>query len=274
MKLLDGQSLARERRQKLRMAIQESGIVPGLGSILVGNNAASQTYLRLKARACADDGLHFERFDFPETVHEDAIIGLISTLNERPDIHGILLQLPLPHPLVPEPLIIAISPKKDVDGFHPKNLAAIESGDERRLPVLLRAVLVLLAATGVPLEGKSMVVLGKSDVFLKPFQPTFERRGLAVTTLHGFDPERTRTADIIVTALGQPGVLQGGMVKNHAILIDIGSTPTPRGMVGDVDATSVAERADWLTPVPGGVGPMTIAMLMENTARAAGVALP
>lgn len=273
MHLYDGKRLAAERRTQLANAIRTSGLQPGLVSILVGDNEASKLYLKLKERACDEVGIRFERFDFPADVKETEVIGVITDLNGRNDVHGILIQLPLPEGLDEERVIPAMDPKKDADGFHPANLDALERGTPIVIPVMIRVVDALLASSRTKIDGMTMVVLGNSDVFLRPFLPFFGERGATVHTAHDADSALTRTADVLVTALGQPDAITADHIKDGAIVIDVGATPTPDGVKGDVDAASVAQRAAWLSPVPGGVGPLTVAMLLENVARAAGVTL-
>ncbi len=273
MTTLDGKVLAASVLKRLRTAIATHGVTPGLASILVGHDAASLLYLKVKAKACTQTGIHFERHDFPDSATEQEIRSRIEILNARKDIHGILVQLPLPDGLSADRVIAAIDPAKDVDGFHPVNLAALEHGDDQRLPVLLKAVMAFIKHAGWDVRGKTVAVLGKNDVFLRPFRSVFGAWGARVLTAASADPAVTTQADIVITALGQPRVLVGAMIKEGAMLLDIGISPTPSGVVGDVDAASVAPKASFLTPVPGGIGPMTVAMLLENTALAAGITL-
>lgn len=273
MHLYDGNRLAAECRTQLANAIRTSGITPGLTSILVGENEASKLYLKLKAKACDDVGIRFERLDFPANIKETEVIGAITDLNGRNDVHGILIQLPLPEGLDEDRVISAMDPKKDADGFHPANLDALERGTPTVIPVMIRVVEALLASSRTKIDGMTMVVLGNSDVFLRPFLPFFGERGATVHTAHDADSALTRTADALVTALGRPGIITADHIKDGAIVLDVGATPTPDGVRGDVDNSSVGQRAAWLSPVPGGVGPMTVAMLLENVARAAGVLL-
>ncbi len=273
MKFINGTALAKTIRVSVKEAVLASGKHPALATILVGDNPSSQIYLRLKERACNEVGIRFERRDFPDTATETELLAHIRRLNTRPDIHGILVQLPFPDGLNPDPVIAAMDPKKDVDGFHPVNLAAIDAGCARTLPVLVKTVLALLEQTQVPIAGTTILLLSKSDVFTRPFRNVLTKLGATVIHAESPDMQQMLKADILITALGRPHSITGEMVKDGATIIDIGITPTEYGVQGDVDEKSVAGKAAWLTPVPGGVGPVTVAMLLENVALAAGLAL-
>lgn len=271
MKLIDGTVLAKTIRASVKEAVAASGTAPALATILVGNDPSSQIYLKLKERACSEVGIRFERRDFSDTTTKQELIAYVGELNARTDIHGILVQLPLPSTLNPDPVIAAMDPKKDVDGFHPANLSAIDAGRARTIPVLVKTVLALVEQTGQKVSGKHVVILSKSDVFTRPFRYVLAERGASVMHSETVQTELTQSADILITALGKPHCITGDMIKDCAIIIDIGITPTDRGVVGDVDEKSVAGKDAWLTPVPGGVGPVTVAMLLENVALAAGI---
>lgn len=271
MKLIDGTALAKTIRASVKEAVLASGRQPSLATIRAGSDPSSQIYLRLKERACREVGIRFERKDFPESTAEQELIAHVKELNARKDIHGILVQLPLPSTLNPDPVIAAMDPEKDVDGFHPTNLAALEEGRPTIIPVLLKTVLALVELTGEQFSGKQVMILSKSDVFTRPFQYILTERGAIVTRSETLQTELTRSADILITALGKPRCITGNMIKDGATVIDIGITPSKGGVLGDVDGTSVGDKPGWLTPVPGGVGPVTVAMLMENVALAAGM---
>lgn len=271
MQLIDGRVVAQRIRGRIKMAMQESGIVPHLATIVVGDNPASQIYIRLKKKACKETGLRCTVFSFPDGVEQSAVEQCIDELNARTDIHGIIVQLPLPAHINTDAIIQRIHATKDVDGFHPDTLAAIERGDTTRLPVLVKTILALIGETNTVLEGKRVVLLSHSNVFVRPFKAVFEQRGSIFTTTENPVTDQTWSADILIAALGMPQCVTSSMVHDGAVLIDVGITKTSHGVVGDVDAESFVDRHGWLTPVPGGVGPVTVAMLLENTAIAAGV---
>lgn len=273
MERIDGKAIAQRIRARVRDSIAASGVTPLLAAVLVGENSASELYLKLKAKACAEVGIAFERMDFPARTPPEEIIAAVETLNEREDVHGILLQMPLPESLDPDPIVAAMDPTKDVDGFHPLHLEAIEEGQDVMLPVLVKAALALIAETGTGLAGKRAVMLAKSDVFSRPFRCVFGRLGATLTVMEQPNPDLTRNADILVSALGRPYVINADAVGDGAVVIDIGITPVDGKVYGDVDPAGMGQKRGWLTPVPGGVGPVTVAMLMENTALAAGVSI-
>ncbi len=274
MQLLDGHIIARRIEERVRTAIAASGRHPRLASVLVGDDRASRMYLALKERACARVGIAFALTTLQEAATTEDVIDVILQLNDQDDVHGILVQLPLPEHLDPDPIIETMDPAKDVDGFHPVNLEALERGEAVMFPVLVKAVLALLEESGTALAGKHVVFMSKSDVFMRPFQTIFTRMGATCDRTETVDAAVTQQADVLVSALGQPHIVTGDVIREGAVLIDIGITPTATGVMGDVDSESVEGKASWLTPVPGGVGPVTVAFLLENTARAADISFP
>jgi len=271
MELIDGRSLARQRRRELKQAINQLGQTPGLAVLLIGNDPASHLYVSLKEKAAADAGIHFEKRLFFAGTDEATVLEVIDELNKRPDIHGIVVQLPVPAPLSEDRLVAAIDPAKDVDGYHPENIKRMLAGESVPTPSLIAAILALITATKTNVAGGSLAIVAKSPVFTKPLQHILEQQQASVAVYRSTDEAagKLSTADVIVTALGRPHWLTGDMVKAGAVLIDVGITELPDGqIVGDIDAASVNDKAGWLTPVPGGVGPMTVAMLLANTTEA------
>lgn len=273
MNRIDGIALAARRRAALKTLIQTNSVTPVLASVLVGDDPASLLYVKKKAEAAAEIGITVHHHSLPAATSQKDVLMCIKDLNATPSIHGILVQLPLPAHLDTDAVIAAMDPAKDVDGFHPENLKRLASGNERWLPVLVEATLALIAETPRALSGARAVVIGKNDVFLAPFAAVFPRFGATITMLHAPDAAQTNQADIIITALGVPGSITAGHVRDGAVVIDIGITKTEGGVAGDVDENALTATAGWLTPVPGGVGPVTIAVLLEHVARAADLAV-
>lgn len=273
MKLIDGKALAATIHQRTKSAIARSGIEPRLACVLVGENVASELYLKLKAKACAEVGIAFERKDFPEDAEEDAVTAHIDELNNRSDVHAILIQLPLPKGFDTDRIVETMDPAKDVDGFHPINLEAIENGEHIVLPVLVKAVLALIHETKTSLDGKHIVIVNDNDVFLRPFRSVLQQRGASVTAISVPVAEQIQAAGILITAVGKVECVTGDLLRDGMIVIDIGIEMTPDGVRGDVAADTVRNLDIWLTPVPGGVGPVTVAMAMENTALLADITL-
>ncbi len=271
MKLIDGHALAATIRQRTKTAIAQSGKQPRLASILIGKNAASELYLKLKAKACAEVGIAFERKDFAEDAEEDAVLAHVDALNNRSDVHAILIQLPLPEGLDTDRIIETMDPAKDVDGFHPINVDAIENGEHIILPVLVKAVLALIEETKTSLDEKHVVIVNDNEVFLRPFRSVLQQRNALVTTIKEPVVEIMKGSDILITAVGRAGCVTGDMLHDGMVVIDIGIETTPNGVRGDVAADTAQNLDIWLTPVPGGVGPMTVAMAMENTALLADI---
>lgn len=270
MHLIDGKKLAEKIRHEVKKEIETQGASPGLAVILVGDDPASHLYVRLKERACTDVGIRFEKFLFPASTQEKDILEKIAELNVREDIHGILVQLPLPEGLNEDRVIAAILPRKDVDGFHPENLRLLREGRPRLVPGVAKGILALVDATGMELRGKRAVLLVNSRTFAEPISDLLRARDAEprVIIADEVPPSELATADIIIVALGRPGAIRAPMVKDGAVIIDVGTTRVGDRVVGDADFESFRDRDVWITPVPGGVGPMTVAMLLQNVMAA------
>ena len=274
--LIDGTALARRVRDEWRdraRALAARGCRPGLAVVIVGNNPASKAYVRNKIRACADLELHSEHIELPETTTLDELLLRIRALNADPQIHGILVQLPLPKHITAEPVLRAISPEKDVDGFHPVNVGLLATGHPRFAPCTPAGIMLMLEREGIDPWGKNAVILGASNIVGKPMALLLLQRGATVTLCNSKTRDlaaHTRAADILVAAVGRPKLVTGDMVKPGAVVIDVGINRLPDGkLVGDVDTQGVMGIASRVTPVPGGVGPMTVTMLVVNTVLAA-----
>ena len=274
--VLDGVAAAREVYSDLRQrvaALAGAGLKPGLAAVQVGENAASAIYVRNKVRACTEAGVHSEVHVLPGDCLQEAVTARIEALNRDPKVHGILLQLPLPRHLDADRIMQAIAPQKDVDGLTWHSLGALLAGHPSFEPCTPAGVMVLLDRAGVALDGRHAVVVGRSAIVGKPMALMLMARGATVTLCHSRTPDlpaETRRADILVAATGRTGLIRGDMVKAGAAVMDVGINRDARGkLVGDVDFESVSAVAGWLTPVPGGVGPMTVAMLISNTVAAA-----
>lgn len=274
--LPDGVALARQLRDEWRTQVQqlvETGRTPGLAVILVGDDPASQVYVSNKIRACEDLGIHSASFHFPAAEHPSAILAKISELNQNPAIHGILVQLPLPPQFDQETILSAISPFKDVDGFHQENREALLQGTPGLIPCTPAGVMEMLKAHQVAIAGTEAVVVGRSGIVGKPVTLLLLEAGATVTVCHSHTRDlafHTQRADILVVAAGKPRLITGAMIKPGAVVIDVGINRLEDGtLCGDVDLESVRKKAALVTPVPGGVGPITIAMLLKNTICAA-----
>ena len=274
--LLDGAALARrwtEAAASRVAALAARGIRPTLAVIVVGDNAASQIYVRNKERMCAAAGVASRRLAFPADAPPASVLRALSQLNADPEVHGILVQLPLPAHLETAGIVEAIAPEKDVDGFRADNLGALFTGAAAFAPCTPQAVLALLDAHGIPLEGRHAVVVGRSHIVGKPLSLMLLARGATVTTCHSRTSDlaaHTRRADILVAAVGRAHLVRGEMVKPGAAVIDVGINRLDDGrIVGDVDFADAAPIAGHITPVPGGVGPMTVACLVANAVAAA-----
>lgn len=282
-KPIDGRAVARGVREEVaegaRRLKEETGVVPGLAAVLVGDDPASATYVRMKGKACEEVGLDSRTIRLPATIGEQELLERIQALNGDPDVHGILVQLPLPPQIDSGRILFAVDPGKDVDGFHPVNAGRLATGDRGGfVPATPAGILRLLEATGIPVSGAEAVVVGRSNIVGKPTALLLLRSHATVAICHTRTRDvasHTRRADILVAAAGRAGMITAEMVKPGAAVIDVGANRvddpgSERGyrLVGDVDP-KVAEVAGWLTPVPGGVGPMTIAMLLDNTLQAA-----
>ena len=275
--LIDGKGLALKIRQDIAQDIDEfvgqTGVRPGLAVVLVGEDPASAVYVRNKKNACATAGLYVEDHTLPATTSQKELLKLIDQLNVDRKIHGILVQLPLPCHIDSQTVLNAVSPEKDADGFHPCNIGRLVEGDPVFVPCTPKGVLRMIESTGQSIEGKRAVVLGRSNIVGKPVAMLLVHQHATVTICHSRTqalPEICREADILVAALGKAQFVKADMVKPGAVVIDVGINRLKDGrLVGDVDFEPAMEQAGWLSPVPGGVGPMTIAMLLVNTVKAA-----
>lgn len=275
--LIDGKAIAAQLRTDVKKGvdqrIQQGKSAPGLAVILIGSDPASEVYVRNKHKGCQDAGITSIAHNLDKNTSQDELLNLINRLNTNPDVHGILVQMPLPGHIDPETVIECISPLKDVDGFHPYNIGRLAI----RMPVLRSCtpygVMTLLASTGQPIRGQHAVVVGASNHVGRPMMLELTLAGCTVTICHRFTrnlQEMVKQADILVVAVGKPGIVDGNWIKKGAVVIDVGINRTADGkLVGDVDFESAKQNAGWITPVPGGVGPMTVATLMQNTLEAA-----
>ncbi len=275
--IIDGKKVSKEIRETLKTEtaefIEKTGVTPGLAVVLVGNDPASAVYVRNKHRACEEIGFYSEVYELPEDTKEDDLLALLDRLNGDPKIHGILVQLPLPKQIDADKVIRKIKPEKDVDAFHPENVGRIMLGNYRFLPCTPAGVMALLDAYGIDPAGKDCVVIGRSNIVGKPQAFLLLERNATVTICHSRTADlssHTKRADIVVVAIGKPRFLKAEMVKPGAVVIDVGINRLPDGkLCGDADFEPISAFASAITPVPGGVGPMTITMLMKNTLTAA-----
>ena len=274
--IIDGKAVSKEVRRKVAAETEElkkKGITPGLAVILVGDDPASHVYVRNKERACEEVGFYSEKYELPETTTQEELNALVDKLNAKKEISGILCQLPLPKHLDDKAVIDRIDPKKDVDAFHPENVGAIMIGDYHFLPCTPAGVMELIHSTGVEIAGKRAVVIGRSNIVGKPMSMLLLHEDATVVMTHSKTKDLadiTRTADILVVAIGKAGFVTADMVKEGAVVIDVGMNRNAEGkLCGDVDFDEVSKKCSYITPVPGGVGPMTISMLMKNTLTAA-----
>ena len=274
--LIDGAGLAKEKLSQLKQivtSLQARGITPGLATVQVGEDPASRIYVRNKVRACTEVGVASIHREMPGTCSEQDVLQLLDQLNRDPKVHGIIVQLPVPKHLDARRLSQAIAVEKDVDGFNWQNLGALVEGAPGILPCTPRATMVMLDSANIPIEGRHAVVVGRSNIVGKPVALLLIGRGATVTVCNSRTPDLgaiTRQADILVVATGKAALVTGNMVKPGAAVIDVGINRLPSGKIaGDVAFDEVKEIAGWITPVPGGVGPMTVAMLVENTVNAA-----
>lgn len=275
--IIDGKAVARQVREEVRVGVErlrsDHGVTPGLGVVLVGDDPASRIYVRNKEKACAEAGIRSVEHLLPATAPEHELIALIDRLNEDPAIHGILVQLPLPDSMASDRVLRAVSPDKDVDGFHPVNQGLLLSGGEGFEPCTPLGIMKLLDSVGCELRGKSAVVVGRSNIVGKPVALMLLARHATVTLCHSRTADLDREvgrADVLVAAVGRAHAIRGGWIKPGAVVIDVGINRTSAGkLAGDVEFDEARERASWISPVPGGVGPMTICMLLSNTLRSA-----
>lgn len=274
-KILDGAAMALEVEKELKQrvdALREKNVVPGLCVILVGNDPASQTYVANKEKACARLGIHSQTLRMGAETTQAELEASIERANEDEAIHGILVQLPLPAHLDEHRALALIRPEKDVDGFHAVNMGRLARGEDCVVACTPKGALHMLKAAGVPIAGKNAVVIGRSNIVGKPMALLLLQENATVTICHSRTEnlaEYTRRADILVAAVGKPRFVTADMVKEGAAVLDVGINRVDGKLCGDVDFEAVKEKAGWISPVPGGVGKMTIAMLMENTVSAA-----
>ena len=276
MNIIDGKAVALNVKNQVKLeceALKEKGITPGLAVIIVGDDPASQVYVRNKEKACEECGFHSVKYALDANTTQQELNALIDELNNDDSINGILCQLPLPSHLDDKEVINRIDPIKDVDAFHPVNVGAIMIGDYNFLPCTPAGVMELIHSTGVELEGKKAVVMGRSNIVGKPMAMLLLHENATVEITHSKTTnlsEITNEADILVAAVGKAKFVKADMVKQGAVVIDVGMDRDENGkLCGDVDFEDVKEKCSYITPVPGGVGPMTIAMLMKNTLTAA-----
>ncbi len=275
--ILDGKKLSEKIRQDIGKEIVtlklKTGVVPGLAAILVGDNAASKVYLKNKEAACQKAGLFAKQHHLSEETSEKDLLHLIYTLNQDPHIHGILIQLPLPKKFAEQKILEAVLPEKDVDGFHPTNMGYLLSGHPSVIPCTPFGILKILESIPLPLSGKNALVVGRSNIVGKPTALLLLQQNATVTLAHSKTidlPQKIQQADIVIAAIGKPSFIQGEWIKKGAVVIDVGINRLPDGnIVGDVGFDAASQRASYITPVPGGVGPMTITMLLWNTLQAA-----
>jgi len=276
-RILDGNAIAAELRQQTRQRVEArhaKGLrPPGLAVVLVGSDPASQVYVASKRRACEEVGFLSRAYDLPTETTQAALLTLIDQLNADSAIDGILVQLPLPEQIADETVIERIDPAKDVDGFHPYNVGRLALRQPLLRPCTPRGIMTLLEQTGLEARGQEAVVVGASNIVGRPMGLELLLAGATVTTCHRFTRDleaHVRRAELLVVAVGKPGIVAGEWIKEGAIVIDVGINRTAAGkLTGDVDFDTARQRAAWITPVPGGVGPMTVATLLQNTADAA-----
>ena len=280
-RIIDGKAISAKRRAAVAERVIElkaHGVNPGLAVVIVGDDPASEVYVRNKERACAETGIFSEKIDMPATTTQEELLAVVRELNARDDIHGILVQFPLPAGLDEDEVIETIRIDKDVDGFHPESIGRLVVGKDTFVSCTPAGVMVLLEESGVDLKGKDVVVVGRSNNVGKPAGLLALAQHATVTFCHSRTedlPGHVRQGDVVIVAVGRPEMVKGDWLKPGAVVIDVGINRTDAGLVGDVEFASASEVASAITPVPGGVGPMTIAMLLENTltaaARAAGL---
>jgi methylenetetrahydrofolate dehydrogenase (NADP+)/methenyltetrahydrofolate cyclohydrolase len=280
-RIIDGKAISAKRRAAVAervIALKAQGVSPGLAVVIVGEDPGSQVYVRNKVKACEETGVYSEKIEMPATTSQDELLAVVEELNAREDIHGILVQFPLPEGLDEDEVIETISIHKDVDGFHPESIGRLLVGKDTFVSCTPAGVMVLLEESGVDLKGKDVVVVGRSNNVGKPAGLLALNQHATVTFCHSRTedlPGHVRQGDVVIVAVGRPEMVKGDWLKPGAVVIDVGINRTDAGLVGDVEFSSASEVASAITPVPGGVGPMTIAMLLENTltaaARAAGL---
>ncbi len=275
-KIIDGKAIAAKIRTEITegvAALKERGVTPGLAVVLVGDDPASRVYVSMKEKACAEAGIFSDEYKLPAETSEAELLGLVAKLNNDPAIHGILVQLPLPPQIDTDKVLEAISPEKDADGFHPYNVGRLSVGKPLFQPCTPYGVMVMLKEEGVELAGKEVVVIGRSNIVGKPVAMMCLAQSATVTVCHSKTrnlADVVRRADVVIAAVGRPEMVKGDWIKEGAVVIDVGVNRVgEKKLVGDVDFAAASQRAAAITPVPGGVGPMTITMLLYNTLESA-----
>lgn len=276
MQIIDGSALAKEIRSEVKTEVdklKEQGVVPGLAVVLVGDDPASHAYVKMKSKACKEVGFYSIVHEMPDSVSQERIIETIKMMNQNPNIDGILVQLPLPGHIETEKILEVIDPKKDVDGFHPYNSGRLVNNLDSFVPCTPLGVMKMFDKYNIDLRGKDVVVVGASNIVGKPMASLLLNADATVTVTHIYTKAlkaHTQNADIVIVGVGKPGLITEDMVKEGAIVIDIGINRLENGkLTGDVAFDTVSPKCSYITPVPGGVGPMTIAMLLQNTLDAA-----
>ncbi len=274
--LIDGKAIAAKIRGEIAVEVNRlelKGVKPGLAVILVGDNPASKVYVSMKEKACRDVGIFSEEYKLPPETDEAALLSRIDSLNKNPDIHGILVQLPLPKHINEALIMEAISPLKDVDGFHPYNVGRLVTGKPLFQPCTPHGIMVMLKESGIDITGKEVVVVGRSNIVGKPVAFMCLQQNATVTLCHTKTinlEEKVKMADVLIAAVGKPEMIKGEWIKEGAVVIDVGvNRIADNKLVGDVEFAVASKRASHITPVPGGVGPMTITMLLYNTLQSA-----
>ena len=276
-KIIDGKQIALDVREKVSKAVEQrianGQRIPGLAVVLVGNDPASEVYVRNKKADCEKAGFKSFSYDLDENTSQEQLLGLVDELNANPEVDGILVQLPLPAHLDSDLILERIQPHKDVDGFHPYNIGRLAQRLPALRPCTPKGIMTLLESTGEEIRGKKATIVGASNIVGRPMAMELLLAGCTVTVTHRFTqylPGELADADIVVVAVGKPGIVKGEWIKDGATVIDVGINRLDSGkLVGDIEFEPAAERAGWITPVPGGVGPMTRAALLENTLQAA-----
>ena len=269
--ILNGKELAKKIRSELKTEVEESKLKPKLAVIMVGEDASSKIYVRNKSKACEEIGILYEEYLLPEKTTQEELLNLIEKLNQDTSIHGILLQSPIPGHLNINEAIKTISPKKDVDGFHPVNVGKLALNQDTFISCTPYGIIKLLEEYNIEIAGKHAVIVGRSNIVGKPMAMALLNKDATVTICHSKTrniSEMTKQADVLICAIGKPKFMTADMVKENAVVIDVGINRLEDKIVGDVDFENIEKKASYITPVPGGVGPMTIAMLMKNVVKA------
>lgn len=274
--IIDGKAISSKMREQIKQQVADlrarTNKVPGLAVVLVGEDPASQVYVRNKERACQEVGIYSEVHRLPASTTQQHLLELVAQLNQRDEINGILVQLPLPEHIDEMAILRAILPDKDVDGFHAVNAGRLLNGEKGFVPCTPKGIIALIKSTGIDIKGKDAVVVGRSNIVGKPVSVLLLNENATVTICHSKTADlkaHTLRADILVAAVGKPNLITADMIKPGAVVIDVGTTKVDGKLTGDVHFDSAKEIAGWITPVPGGVGPMTITMLLANTVEAA-----